>query len=140
VLSSKPSLLLVDDNPHDCRLVQAALEDLGHILHLKCFADGDSLLSYLRGPRHDEQVLLLLDLNLPVKNGFDIFKELRADERLKSIPVVMWTSSSNPLDIEKAYRLGVSSYVCKPDQYGALKDGLKILASYWSGFATLPSH
>jgi CheY-like chemotaxis protein len=136
--SQTPQLLLVDDNPHDCRLLEEAVGDLGSIVRLKCFHDGKALFEYLRRPHPYEKHLILLDLNIPQMNGFDILDELRSDSQLRPIPVVIWTTSSNPQDIEKAYRLGANSYLSKPDQYSSLKETLQILARYWSSFSKLP--
>lgn len=111
-------ILLVEDNPGDVRLTMEALKDVGIPYHLNIVRDGVEALEFLRSegkhsnvPRPD---VVLLDLNLPRKTGHQVLAEIRADDSLKTIPVVMLTISRAEEDILKAYNLEVNSYINKP--------------------------
>jgi CheY-like chemotaxis protein len=134
----KPAMILMaDDDAEDCLLVRDALQENGLPHAIRFVRDGEELLDYLhrRGeyemadaPRPD---LILLDLKMPKKDGREALKELKTEPRLKTIPIVVFTTSMDKEDIEFAYRMGVNSYVAKPATFRALVDFVATLGKYW---------
>jgi CheY-like chemotaxis protein len=136
-------VLLVEDNDADVRLTREALREPGEDVRLSSVGDGEQALAFLRkqegfadAPRPD---LVLLDLNLPRKNGLEVLEELRADPEVASIPVVMLTSSSARSDIEAAYAAGVNAFVVKPHELDAFMDLIGAIRRFWLEVARLPS-
>jgi CheY-like chemotaxis protein len=131
-------VLLVDDDAGDQYLVRRALSDDPRRADLLVIDDGDTALDYLlhrgvhagheRPPRPD---LLLLDLNLPGADGFSILATARGDERLRSLPIVVISTSSRESDIEESYRLGCNAYVIKPDSASGFIDVIHAVYNYW---------
>src|SRR5437870_3602018 len=113
-------LLVVDDNPADAYLVRAALTQLIAQGALQCSTvpDGEQALAFLRHHAPYTQVappdLIFLDLNLPGRSGYEVLAELHQDPALRSVPVVVLTSSDNPQDTSQCYELGASEYLVKP--------------------------
>jgi CheY-like chemotaxis protein len=111
-------ILLIEDNPGDVRLTLEALKDSKVYNHLSVVQDGVEAMAFLRcegaygaAPRPD---LILLDLNLPKKDGFEVLREIKSDDDLRRIPVVVLTTSSNERDIVESYDLHANCYVTKP--------------------------
>ena len=135
-------ILLVEDSPSDTELTIEALSEAKVANHLCAVQDGVQALAFLRregeyarAPRPD---LILLDLNLPRKDGREVLAELKADADLKTIPVVVLTSSSADEDVLRAYQLQCNCYVTKPVVF---KDFLKVVRSienFWLAVVTLP--
>lgn len=125
---SAVEILLVEDNPADVRLtIEALMEaEVSHTLHVA--DDGIEAMSFLRREgQYADAVrpgLILLDLNLPRKNGLDVLSEIKADESLRSIPIVVLTTSSADSDIDAAYNHDVNAYIIKPVD---LSDFVKVL-------------
>jgi len=143
-LSSKPfEVLLVEDNPGDVRLAKEALREGAAPKNIHVAEDGVAAVEHLRslsGARDRELPdLVLLDLNLPKMNGHEVLEEIRRDERLCLIPVVVFTSSAAAPDIRQAYRARASCYVTKPSGYAGLVDTIKRIERFWLSVATLPS-
>ena len=84
--------------------------------------------------------LILLDLNLPGTDGREVLRRIKQDDSLKLIPIVVFTTSNNPKDIEVCYRYGVNSYIVKPIDFAQLKRDIQILVDYWFEVATLPDY
>jgi len=135
-------ILLVDDSPADVRLVQEALLEsrLSNTLHVA--GDGEDALAFLRrdpgfvdAPRPD---LVLLDLNLPRKNGREVLSEMKFDRDLKDIPVVILTTSNSDRDILESYNLCANCYVRKPVQFQAFIDVVRSIENFWFTIVTLP--
>ncbi len=138
-------LLLIEDSDEDVAATVRGLrrEDLNIVLH-RC-TTGDQALDYLyqrevyadrgQAPRPH---LILLDLNLPGTDGRALLAVIKDDEDLKSIPVVVLTTSSNPKDIAACYRRGANSYQIKPVDYARFKQELQTLIDYWLRVATIP--
>ena len=139
---STPLILLVEDNAGDVRLTREALRETGIAVELAAVPDGEAALAYLRGagehagaPRPD---LILLDLNLPKKNGLEVLEEVKRDPALLRIPVIMLTTSSSARDVAACYDRGVNCYIVKPldlDDFTAL---VQAIHSFWFGIAQLP--
>ncbi len=140
-------ILMADDDEDDQALCREALEESRLINVLKQVDDGVELLAYLRregdyadpeaSPRPD---LILLDLNMPRMDGRSALKEIKADARLRSIPVVILTTSKAEEDMLKGYELGAASYIAKPVTFSGLVDLMKSLGQYWLEIVQLPPH
>jgi CheY-like chemotaxis protein len=111
-------ILLIDDDPDDVELAVEALEDTRGVHHLTVMHDGAEALDYLHGVGAFDQAILpdliLLDLKMPKKNGLEVLAEIKADDILRRIPVIVLTTSDSPDDILHAYDLQASCYVAKP--------------------------
>lgn len=139
-----PLILLADDSSDDCKIVQMALKRLEIPCELKTVPDGEALLQTLKGLAEpltggEMPSFILLDLNLPVKNGLEALQEIKADPALSSIPVIVWSTSENPSDIQKSYRLGSNTFFSKPDSFDKVVESLRELTHYWLRTAKLPS-
>ena len=108
------SVLLVEDDPGDVVLIEEAFEHNKVRNTLKIVGDGVEAMDYLRSQDSDRPDLVLLDLNLPRKDGREILGEIKADEDLRTIPVVVLTTSEADEDIARSYELGANAYVTKP--------------------------
>jgi CheY-like chemotaxis protein len=136
-------ILIVEDNPGDQRLIQEALRET-QVNHTNAVArDGVEALDYLfrRGPFATAPCpdLILLDLNLPKKNGRDVLAAIKADANLLRIPVVVFSSSSAPQDVASAYQLHANCYVTKPTDLEELFLAIGWIAKFWLGTAALAS-
>jgi two-component system, chemotaxis family, response regulator Rcp1 len=107
-------ILLVEDNPGDVRLVQEAFKESKLSYHLNVVSDGTDALTLLKKVESNSPNAILLDLNLPGKNGLEILDEIKADHQLKDIPIIVLTSSDRDLDVLVAYKRKASAYLIKP--------------------------
>lgn len=138
-------ILMADDDEDDCMLVKAAFRDNGFKGDLRFVKDGEELMDYLRhrgkyedsslSPRPD---LILLDLNMPKKDGREALREIRSDAALRTIPVIILTTSNEERDVALCYEIGISSFMTKPDFSKDWERLIKAITVYWFGFATLP--
>lgn len=134
-------ILVADDDPDDVLLLKEALGEAGKGCQIRSVADGQELMDYLSGgeksgvPRPD---LILLDLNMPRMNGFEVLQELKADPLYRKIPVVIWTTSRREEDVTKTYYLGCNSYMTKPSSFDDLVRKMKGLLDYWFDLVDLP--
>jgi CheY-like chemotaxis protein len=145
-MKGKPiPLLLADDDPDDRLLAEQALKK-GRLANLlRCVEDGEELLDYLRrrgkyaDPRESPRpALILLDLNMPRKDGREALHEIKSDPKLRDIPVVVLTTSRAEEDIARAYSLGANSYITKPVKFAALVEVMKAIRKYWFEVVELP--
>ena len=132
------SILLVEDDPNDIILIQRAFKKASITNPLNVVEDGEKAIAYLdgKGPYGDREkyplpMLLLLDLKLPRKSGHEVLEWLRQQPMLKRMTVVVLTSSQQSSDINRAYDLGVNSYLVKPVTFDALVEMVKNLNFYW---------
>jgi CheY-like chemotaxis protein len=131
-------ILLVEDDPRDVELTLTALEDYKLANEVVVARDGQQALDYLRyrgeySTRASENpAVLLLDLKLPKIDGLEVLKEIRSDERLKLIPVVVLTSSQEEKDMVRSYTLGVNAYVVKPVDFHEFINAVKELGVFWA--------
>lgn len=139
------TILMADDDADDRQLTREALEDARLINDIRFVENGEELLDYLRrqgkyGPPVEapRPGLILLDLNMPRKDGRTVLKELKQDPDLRTIPVVVLTTSKSDEDIYRSYDLGVNSYIVKPVTFEALVDILQTLEKYWFEIVELP--
>jgi len=134
---SAKHILLAEDDPRDAKLTLAALES--HQLPNQIFvvSDGEAVLDYLycegkfKGREGGNPVVLLLDLKMPKVDGLEVLKVMKADKRLKTIPVVMLTSSRETPDLTECYNHGVNAYVVKPVNFGEFATAVKQLGVFW---------
>lgn len=138
-------ILVADDDPDDCLLTREAFRECRLVNQVHFVHNGEELLNYLRGVppfgdrrRHPLPGLILLDLNMPLKDGREALAEIKADPRLRSIPVVILTTSTEEEDILRSYDLGVSSYICKPVSFSGLLEVVQALGHYWLDIVELP--
>ena len=139
-------ILMADDDPDDRLLARDAVAESGLEGELRFVENGEELLDYLlhRGkfcapgdaPRPS---LILLDLNMPRKDGREVLREIRAEPGLRSIPVVVFTTSRADIDVGKIYELGANSFISKPFQFDALVNVMKVIGQYWFQTVALPS-
>ena len=139
------TIVLADDDPDDRQLTGEAFAENRLANQLHCVEDGEELLDYLhrRGKYEslrDEPLpgLILLDLNMPRKDGREALKEIKADPALRRIPIVVLTTSKAEEDIVRSYDLGVNSYVTKPVTFKSLVELIKVLGRYWFEVVELP--
>lgn len=131
-------ILLVEDNPHDLELTLVALERSQLANDVVVVRDGAEALDYLfRRNAHAERVagnpaVLLLDLKLPKVDGLEVLESVRKTEELRSIPVVMLTSSREEPDLDRAYQLGVNAYVVKPVEFKEFVGAISDLGIFWA--------
>jgi two-component system response regulator len=129
-------ILLVEDSAPDAMLIRQALREAEIDADVEVVTDGEQALARLRrGPAPD---LMLLDLNLPRKDGRAVLSEMNCDEGMRGIPTIVLTTSSAPHDVEFAYRHCANSYVRKPLGLDRLVDTARAIREFWLGTATLP--
>jgi len=139
------TILLADDDADDRMMASDALEESRLANDLRCVEDGEELMDYLhrRGkfapPNNAPRPgLILLDLNMPRKDGREALKEIKAEPELRSIPVIVLTTSKAEEDIYRTYDLGVNSFITKPVNFESLVAVMKALGKYWFEIVELP--
>ncbi|MGH8000638.1 MAG: response regulator [Brasilonema sp.] len=139
------TILMADDDEDDCMLVREALAEsrLANKLHI--VNDGEELMDYLyhRGMYASKNTaprpnLILLDLNMPKKDGREALREIKADPRLRQIPVVILTTSKAEEDVYSSYDLGANSFIIKPVTFASLVEVMRIIGKYWFDIVELP--
>jgi len=141
--SAQPlEVLLVEDSPGDVRLTQEALKDAKVHINLRVARDGIDAMAFLmregeytKAPRPD---LILLDLNLPKKDGREVLKEIKENPALKTIPVVVLTTSASEADILRSYLLHANCYITKPVNLDGFLTVVKSIDSFWLSIVKLP--
>jgi CheY-like chemotaxis protein len=140
--SSSIEVLLVEDSPGDVRLTQEAFRQANMAIHLHVASDGVEALAFLDqkgahiySPRPD---LILLDLNLPRMDGREVLARIKADDNLKSIPIVILTTSDAYADIAISYKLQANCYLSKPVELDAFENLVKSINEFWLGQVKLP--
>lgn len=136
---SKPvTILMADDDQDDCLSVQESFAELGIVGALHFVDDGCKLLDFLyhRGAYADVESfprpsVILLDLNMPRKDGREALRNIKSDRHLRSIPVIVLTTSHEEKDIRESYKSGANSFITKPDSFQGLIDVMKSLGKYW---------
>jgi two-component system, chemotaxis family, response regulator Rcp1 len=137
-------ILMVEDSPSDAFLTREALKQAKECSRVHVVNDGVEAMEFLRregafagAPRPD---IILLDLNMPRKDGREVLAEIKGDAKLKSIPVIVLTSSSAEQDILHAYSLHANCYITKPADFNRFKEVIKSIEMFWFGKVTLPPH
>ncbi|WP_341527564.1 response regulator [Nostoc sp. UHCC 0302] len=135
-------VLLVEDNPGDAQLTRIALEDSKISIHLNVVEDGVEAMAFLRKEeKYSKAVhpdIVLLDLNLPRKDGREVLAEIKGDENLKRIPVVVLTTSQAEEDILKAYNLAANCYITKPVDFDQFVKIVQSIENFWFAIVKLP--
>ena len=135
-------ILLVEDSPTDVLLAQEALENAKVLNHLHVVSDGVQAMQYLRRAAPFENAvrpdLVLLDLNMPRKDGREVLAEIKADDDLKTIPVVVLTTSKAEEDILRAYGLHANCYVSKPVDFEQFTHVVRAIENFWFTIVSLP--
>jgi CheY-like chemotaxis protein len=136
-------ILLVEDNPSDVYLTEEALRSVGVTSRLHVAYDGVEAMAFLRregihaeAPRPD---LVLLDLNLPRKDGRRVLAEIKEDEDLRRIPVIVLTTSNAPSDIVKCYDLHANCYIVKPVDFDQFETVIRAIEQFWFTYVMLPA-
>ena len=135
-------LLLVEDSPGDVRLTQEVFRRANSAVKLRVTSDGVEAMAFLRhegayvdAPRPD---LILLDLNLPKMDGREVLAEIKADQDLKTIPIVILTTSDAAEDVMESYQLQANCYLCKPVKLDEFESLVKSINEFWLTKVTLP--
>ncbi|WP_295125897.1 response regulator [uncultured Chitinophaga sp.] len=144
-LSDKKCILIADDDVDDREMIKAAFDESGLVYPLCFVENGEELVQFLKrkGKYADDLKypfphIVLLDLNMPKKDGREALKEIKTDSELRTLPVVVLTTSTEENDILKSYELGVNSYVIKPVTYKGLVEFTKVFQRYWLHISELP--
>lgn len=130
-IKNKP-ILLVEDDQVDAMTVRRALKELHVTNPLAHVENGEEALDYLRGQAGDRPCIILLDLNMPKMGGIEFLQVVKQDVSLKSIPVVVLTTSSEQQDKVESFNLGVAGYMAKPVDYQQFVEVMRSINSYWT--------
>lgn len=135
-------VLLVEDSPGDVRLTQEAFQTANAAVRLHVASDGVEAMAFLRregihkdAPRPD---LTLLDLNMPRMDGREVLAQIKKDDKLKTIPIAILTTSESDADVARSYELHANCYLCKPVQFTAFESLVKSINDFWLTKAKLP--
>jgi DNA-binding response OmpR family regulator len=137
-MSTLGRILIVEDDPNDVELTLTALDEYKLANEVVVTRDGEEALDYLycRGNfktrSNDNPAVLLLDLKLPKRDGLEVLQQIKSDEKLKMIPVVVLTSSHEEKDVVTSYKLGVNAYVVKPVDFHEFVNAVKELGVFWA--------
>jgi DNA-binding response OmpR family regulator len=137
-MSTLGRILIVEDDPNDVELTLTALEEYNLANEVIVTRDGEEALDYLycrgnfKARLNDNPAVLLLDLKLPKRNGLEVLRQIKSDEKLKLIPVVVLTSSHEEKDVVASYKLGVNAYVVKPVDFHEFVNAVKELGIFWA--------
>lgn len=144
MVSDVRKILLVEDNANDVELTLSALGEYNLVNDVDVVRDGAEALDYLykrgtyEGRETQEPAVVLLDLKLPKVDGLEVLEKIKADDNLRTVPVVMLTSSREEQDLVRSYKLGVNAYVVKPVEFGEFMNALKELGLFWAVINQLP--
>lgn len=144
--SEPVAILVAEDNKYDRMILQQAFDELGLSVSLYFVGNGEAVMDYLlrRNAYAAEAVsprpaLVLMDLNMPLMNGHEALKAIRADEALRMLPVIILSTSDNPKQIAQAYANGVNAFMTKPGPYDDFVDLMRKFGAYWLTGARLPT-
>lgn len=139
------TILMADDDEDDRKMTKEALEEAKVANPIRFVIDGEELMDYLhhRGKYSDPESsphpgLILLDLNMPKKDGREALREIKTDTGLRHIPIIVLTTSKAEEDILRSYKLGVNSFITKPVSFAGLVEIMKSLTKYWFEIVKLP--
>jgi CheY-like chemotaxis protein len=146
-LRQTPPLLVVEDSNEDFEALQRFLLRSPLTIPIQRCANGEQALaflgrtgSYAAPQKIPRPGMIILDLNLPGTDGREVLRRIKEDRHLRTIPVVVFTTSDNPKDIEICYQYGANSYIVKPIDFTQLKRDIQTLVDYWFEVTTLPNH
>lgn len=143
--SKSIDILIADDDIEDRMLITDALTESRLKNNIQCVENGEELVQYLKNTgkfsdkkKYPQPGIILLDLNMPKKDGREALKEIKADEQLKNIPIIILTTSKAEEDILKTYNLGANSFITKPVTFIAMVEIMNALKTYWFEIVELP--
>ncbi len=135
-------IMLIEDDENDVRITRRAIQKGGLEADMSVTRDGQEALDFLyrRPPFEDARRpdLVLLDINLPKLNGMDVLREVKRDPALRSIPVLMLTTSARHEDVAAAYAHGANAFICKPIRFAKFVEVIRELSQYWGRVARVP--
>lgn len=134
---SRVSIWIADDDPDDCQLIREAMQESRLSNDLQFVKDGEELMKKLNDSE-ELPGLILLDLNMPKKDGREALSEIKSSARFRQIPVIILTTSKAEEDIFRTYDLGVNSFISKPVSFSSLVDVMKGIGRYWFELVELP--
>ncbi|MBL1259559.1 MAG: response regulator [Thiotrichaceae bacterium] len=134
------SILLIEDNEDDILLTKLALSEITTPPHLLAIKNGKEGLDYLLGENNTQPALTLIDLKLPIIDGISVIEMIAANERLRSMPLVVLTTSLEPSDIKRCYNANINSYLRKPVDYDEFKELISKTVEYWLTLNIPASH
>lgn len=147
MLQNPITILLVEDDPEDGYLIGEAFDESRIPHHLVTVRDGDEVVDYLKHRGKFASMegwelphIVVLDLNMPRKDGREALREIKADPGLRRIPIVVFTNSRDEEDVSYCYDLGVGGYITKPVSFMGLLNAVQSFSSYWLHVVTLPPH
>jgi len=130
-------ILLIEDSASDVKMVLMALKMNGRAKNVSTSPDGEHAMAYLAGLADEcKPDLIVLDLNLPKKDGWQVLAECKADARLKCIPIVVFSTSESQDDVDRCYELGASSFVTKPFDLDAFQNAVQMIETFWLGLSS----
>jgi CheY-like chemotaxis protein len=139
------TILMADDDDDDSMLVQEALRESQLSIELRIVKNGEELMDYLynRGRYTDKSIaprpgLILLDLNMPKKDGLEVLKDIKNDSNLRQIPVIVLTTSGAEEDVYHTYDSGANSFIIKPEKFTCLVEVMRTIGKYWFEIVELP--
>lgn len=136
--NSTPEVLLVEDNPGDVRLIQEAFRDAGFDVNLHIATDGVEAVAFLQDGEMPVPELVLLDLNLPRKDGLNVLAEIRNDPELSHLPVLVLSSSTATEDVVASYDQYANAYLTKPDDPNSFVELVQAIETFWLEQVRLP--
>jgi CheY-like chemotaxis protein len=141
-----PLLLIVEDGNEDFEALKRCLQQSPTAVSIQRCVNGEQALAFLYRTGSDVNPesaprpgLIVLDLNLPGTDGREVLRRIKQDDTLKTIPVIVFTTSNNPKDIEECYRYGANSYIIKPINFAKLKQDIQTVVDYWFQVTILPN-
>lgn len=135
----KKRIIIADDDEDDRMLLQSAFHENRSDVAIEFAFDGSDLMKLLMDDKSPQISFILLDLNMPRKDGREALKEIKQDPRLKKIPVIIFTTAKNESEIKKCYDLGANTYIVKPDGFESLRKVVVNLTTYWLDTAAVSS-
>ena len=136
-MESKIRLVIADDDEDDCYLLELALRSSNQNIEITTVPDAVQLFQFLESATPPS--VLILDLNLPLIDGFEVLKRLKSDDRLSTMAVIVITTSGVEADVKRAYQLGANAFITKPDVYSDLQKIIDSFSLFWFQAARLPS-
>lgn len=134
-INSTKKILLVEDNKGDVLIIEEEFEDDKDVV-IDVVGNGEDAIKYLESGNNPK--IIILDLNLPRMNGFDVLAHIKKSKTIKKLPIIILTTSKAEHDIDKAYELGANSYIIKPFEYEEFQEILRSIKDFWLRFAQLP--
>jgi CheY-like chemotaxis protein len=131
-------ILMVEDSHNDIELILDALSDHNFVNNIDVVRDGEEAMDYLyrrntyKSRQAGNPIFILLDIKMPRMTGLELLRIIKQDEKMKTIPVIMLTSSREDTDLRECYRLGVNAYVVKPVQFSDFADAVKKIGKFWA--------